>query len=508
MTSLPIILLHGWGFSSRIWQPLLQALAARNHAQVFCVDLPGFSSAFHENGNSNEAVLQYLLEQLPARCALVGWSLGGMLAVQLAKNNPERIAGLITLGSNLYFTADGDWPGMPLQDFQQFCQRFDNQPEKTWTKFLALQTRGDTNSERTNALLNTLVDFQDCNPHTATQMLNLLGAIDNRVSFATLQTPSLHIFGGADAITPAAVAEKITAIAPQQKTQVLAQCSHAMPLSHADQIANCIIDFLCSDMLKISTVVTPRKSQIAESFSRAATSYNQAAQLQKTVGNALLATPPEELQGVALDIGCGTGFISAALQKKYAALRVIGVDLASGMLHAAQQTHAITGVQADMEYLPFCDQSFDYLLSNLALQWASDLQHCFAEWRRVLHAQGALRFTTFLPATLQELKQSWQAVDDATHVNAFTTQEQIVAALQQAGFTHIETFSATHVLYYAQLQDLARELKAIGAHNMNQGRPQGLTGKNRWAKLLTAYETLRTERGLPATYEVLYVTAH
>jgi malonyl-CoA O-methyltransferase len=98
-------------------------------------------------------------------------------------------------------------------------------------------------------------------------------------------------------------------------------------------------------------------------------------------------------------------------------------------------------------------------------------------------------------------------VDDAVHVNTFVTQENIVENLQQAGFTQIETVTATHTLYYAQLQDLARELKAIGAHNMNAGRPQGLMGKQRWAALMAAYEAYRTPRGLPATYEVLYVTA-
>ncbi|MEZ5538657.1 MAG: malonyl-ACP O-methyltransferase BioC [Pseudomonadales bacterium] len=506
MKSLPIILLHGWGFSSRIWQPLLQALAVRDCTQVFCLDLPGFGSAFHEHANSNDAVLQYLVEQLPERCVLGGWSLGGMLATQLAAKHPERVAGLITLGSNLYFTADDGWPGMPRQDFQQFCQRFDNQPEKTWQRFLGLQTRGDADCERTNALINTLVDFQDCNAHTATKMLKLLGEIDNRAIFSVLPMPSLHVLGDADAITPAAIAPQLSVMNAQQTTVVLSHSSHAMPVSHAETIADHILQFLQQPSAAISNN-SPKKSHIANSFSRAATSYNQAAQLQKIVGEALLATLPDDLQGTALDFGCGTGFISAALQKKHPALRVIGVDLASGMLQTAQQTHAITAVQADMEQLPFATQSTDHLISNLALQWADDLTQCFTEWRRTLKPQGTLRFTTFLPNTLQELKTSWQAVDDAVHVNTFMTQEKIVGALQQAGFSSIETFSAAHVLYYDQLQDLARELKAIGAHNMNSGRPQGLTGKNRWATLITAYEMLRTERGLPATYEVLYVTA-
>lgn len=505
MNDLPLILLHGWGFSSRIWQPLIRALHDAGNTQVFAIDLPGFGSAFHEPCTNLEQVLAYLIEQLPEQCVLGGWSLGGMLAVQLAHRYPQRIAGIITLGSNLHFTADGSWPGMPAEDFAQFCQRFEQQPEKTWRRFLNLQVRGESQPERIAVLLENLADFQDCNTDTALRMLHLLGQIDNRALFSTLSVPGLHCFGEHDAITPVAVGNYLQDTTPQQRLAIFRDCSHAMPLSRATQITEHIQKFLHNTATTQKT--SPEKSRIAHSFSRAATGYNQAAQLQKTVGDALLATLPADMHGVALDLGCGTGFISHALQTKHAELNIIGVDMAAGMLQIAQQEKQLRCVQADMECLPFAEQSADWLLSSLALQWADNLERCFAEWRRVLKPDGAVFFTTFLPNTLHELRQSWQTVDDAVHVNAFVAQDAIVFALKKAGFTHIDIFSASHTLYYTQLQDLARELKAIGAHNMNAGRPQGLTGKNRWARLMAAYESYRTAHGLPATYEVLYVNA-
>jgi malonyl-CoA O-methyltransferase len=502
MKDLPLILLPGWGFSSRVYQPLLHALHNAGVVQVFALDLPGFGAAFHEPCENLDQVVESIVEQLPEKCVLGGWSLGGMLATYIAAKYPARIAGLITLGSNLHFTAQDAWAGMPTADYTQFCQRFAQQPEKTWQRFLGLQTRGDSHSERANALLAALADFQDCHSETALRLLQLLGEIDNRALFSTLQVRGLHIFGAQDAITPAAVVEHLRYLNAQQVVQILPACSHAMPVSRAVEITALIRQFLHQP-----SDATPKKSQVADSFSRAAITYNQAAQLQKTVGEALLSTLPADMHGVALDLGCGTGFIGGALQAQHAALTVFGVDMASGMLRMAQQEKALRCVQADMEHLPFAAQSADWLLSSLALQWANHLEHCFAEWRRVLRNDGALFFTTFLPNTLQELQQSWRTVDDAVHVNAFIAQEKIAANLRQAGFTQVETVTATHTLYYTQLQDLARELKAIGAHNMNAGRPQGLMGKQRWAKLMAAYEAYRTPRGLPATYEVLYVTA-
>ena len=160
-----------------------------------------------------------------------------------------------------------------------------------------------------------------------------------------------------------------------------------------------------------------------------------------------------------------------------------------------------------MEQLPFADQTADWLISNLALQWANNPLQCFQEWRRALKPDGKLFFATFVPGTLREQEQSWRNVDDAVHVNRFIERDNLLTALRAAGFTQIESVNATHTVYYPEAGALAHELKAIGAHNMNAGQPTGLTGKQRWKQLQTAYECLRTERGLPATYEVLYVSA-
>ena len=148
MKDLPLILMHGWGFSSRVYQPLLRALHDAGVTQVFTIDLPGFGAAFHEPCENLNQIVEYIVEQLPEKCVLGGWSLGGMLATHIAAKYPARIAGLITLGSNVHFTALDDWEGMPAADYTQFCQRFTQQPEKTWQRFLGLQTRGDAQQER------------------------------------------------------------------------------------------------------------------------------------------------------------------------------------------------------------------------------------------------------------------------------------------------------------------------------------------------------------------------
>jgi malonyl-CoA O-methyltransferase len=499
----PIMLLHGWGFSSTIWRPLMQALHEQDCNAVYAIDLPGFGSAFHESCDSLDQVLDVIIEQLPEKSVLCGWSLGGMLAIQIAARWPEKIAAVITIGSNLFFTQDEAWPGMPSADFQQFCQRFSAQPEKTWQRFLLLQTRNDSHADQAAAALALLADYSSIHPHTAGKMLALLGEMDNRELFATLSIPGLHCLGEHDAITPASLAPLLQKINAQQSVKILAGSAHALPASRPEQLASVIKEFLSSKKPSIS------KNRVAASFSKAAASYDHAAKLQRDVGSALLASLPDTMQGNVMDIGCGTGFIAGKLLEKYGVnLDVIGLDIAAGMLQRAQRKYpAATFLQADMECLPVAGHTADWLVSSLALQWANHPARCFHEWRRVLKPGGNLFFSTFLPGTLRELEQSWRTVDEGIHVNKFIGIDALLDALKLAGFTRIETFCAAHTLYYPQLRDLARELKAIGAHNMNDNQHSGLTGKSRWQQLQSAYECLRGQRGLPATYEVIYVSA-
>src|SRR5690554_3663028 len=79
------------------------------------------------------------------------------------------------------------------------------------------------------------------------------------------------------------------------------------------------------------------KRLIAESFSRAAVTYDQAAALQRTVGSNLLERVPADSAPVdIIDLGCGTGYFSRALAARFQQ-PVIGLDLAEGMLRHARQ---------------------------------------------------------------------------------------------------------------------------------------------------------------------------
>ncbi|RRV04799.1 malonyl-[acyl-carrier protein] O-methyltransferase BioC [Pseudomonas sp. v388] len=250
----------------------------------------------------------------------------------------------------------------------------------------------------------------------------------------------------------------------------------------------------------------PDKRQVAASFSRAAGSYDSVAELQRAVGGELLHRLPDGSQPQRwLDLGCGTGYFSRVLTKMFPESEGIALDIAEGMLrHARPLGGARYFVAGDAERLPLRDQSCELIFSSLAVQWCSDFSAVLSEARRVLQPGGVFAFASLCVGTLHELRESWRAVDGLVHVNRFREQDDY-RRLCAASRLHLRTLEVRpHVLHYPDVRSLTHELKALGAHNLNPGRPSGLTGRQRILGLVQAYERFRVEAGLPATYQVVY----
>jgi len=252
--------------------------------------------------------------------------------------------------------------------------------------------------------------------------------------------------------------------------------------------------------------VLPDKRQVAASFSRAAASYDSVAQLQRDIGARLLALLPGALAVRDwVDLGSGTGHFSRLLSERFDASEGVAVDIAEGMLvHARRQGGARHYVVGDAERLPLRDSSCDLIFSSLALQWCSDFTQVLREAKRALRPGGLFAFASLRAGTLQELRDSWQAVDGRVHVNRFRQYADYQQLCADSGLQVQVLETRPHVLHYPDVRSLTHELKALGAHNLNPGRPDGLTGRARMQGLLQAYEAFRQPEGLPATYQAVY----
>jgi malonyl-CoA O-methyltransferase len=271
------------------------------------------------------------------------------------------------------------------------------------------------------------------------------------------------------------------------------------------------------------------KEKIARSFSRAANSYDSAAYFQRDMGLELVSMLPAgtdvDANFCCLDLGCGTGFFHRHLTSLYDGIDYLGVDIAEGMLQFFKKSrndkrsslHTSASINssrknrtndfllcADAENLSIKNDAVDIIFSNMAVQWSENLPVLFAELKRILRPGGIIGLTTLGPKTLMELKQSWQQVDGHVHVNHFFPLERWVEAIDDSGLT-IETQRVLMPqLQFDSVRQLLKELKLIGAHNVNKGQPQGLLGKKYLRELYLAYEAFKINDYFPASYEVYF----
>ena len=217
---------------------------------------------------------------------------------------------------------------------------------------------------------------------------------------------------------------------------------------------------------------------------------------------------PEEI----LDIGSGTGYCANKLSTQFSTSEITSLDIAFDMLSFAKKSILQKGGECqrqqwlcgDAEELPFSDNSFDLVVSNLAIQWCENPQQVFKELFRVMKPGAQAWVSTLAEQTLVELKESWARVDTCVHVNNFLSFENIVQLLEDRPFSGKNYVHEQQTYFYESLVALANELKGIGAHNQNSGQPTGLTGKRKLKQLKQDFERKYiTGKGISVTYDLV-----
>ena len=263
---------------------------------------------------------------------------------------------------------------------------------------------------------------------------------------------------------------------------------------------------------------------VRRAFGRAVATYDAAAALQREVG-ARMASRLEYVRvapALVLDAGCGTGEAVGELSIRYPGARVVALDLALPMVAAARERArhgrslmrrllpaALSGaarapwfVCGDVNALPLRGVAFDLVWSNLALQWVNDAPRAFAELRRVLAPGGLLMFSTFGPDTLKELRAAF--ADGYAHTQRFIDMHDLGDMLVGYGFADPVMDMEVITLTYDDLDAMFAELRAAGSACAMKARHHGLTGRQAWAEARAAYERMRRDGKLPATFEVVY----
>ncbi|MHB8353605.1 MAG: methyltransferase domain-containing protein [Burkholderiales bacterium] len=259
------------------------------------------------------------------------------------------------------------------------------------------------------------------------------------------------------------------------------------------------------------------KDRVRHHFNRSASLYADRAFLAREVGQRLLQhfeflkTQPTRI----LDLGAGTGFAGDDLHRLFPQSALFALDMADALLRANPwrpqpwwrcfgRPDTRFALCAEAERMPLQSASMGLIWSNLMLPWTS-LETTLKEVYRVLEPDGLFMFSTLGPDTLKELRAAFgELADGQSHVQDFTDMHDVGDALVHAGFSNPVMDREDLQVTYADLASLFQDLRLAGGSNTLEGRPRGLMGRQRWLTMTLAYERLRHEGLLPATFEIVY----
>jgi pimeloyl-[acyl-carrier protein] methyl ester esterase len=243
-----IVLLHGWALNLRVFDALAADLA--REFTVLALDLPGHGrspepDALQREGWTLERLAAWIAPAVPAGALLLGWSLGGQVALQLARQAPERVGALALVSTTPRFVGGDGWPhGIAPAVLAHFAKHLGSDYRQTVRDFLELQVRGSRDAAVALAALQAALFAQgEASAAVLSRSLEVLRSADLRAALPAIDVPALVLGGQYDRVTPPGAARALAAALPRARHHELARCGHAPFLTHAHEFTALLREF-------------------------------------------------------------------------------------------------------------------------------------------------------------------------------------------------------------------------------------------------------------------------
>lgn len=245
-----VVLLHAWSLNLRVWDGLVRALAPR--FRVIAIDLPGHGRSAWDPRASTPAAQAWRVHEtlapLTERYALLGWSLGGQLALDLAAALPVGIERLALIATTPRFLKSASWRcGTPRPLLARLVNRLHSEGERAVSDFLALVASGSVPRTRARVLSKLRAALR---VHGAASLEALTAGLarlrdgDLRPALPLVRMPALVIAGQRDRIIRPVAVRALAHALPDARYLEIAGAGHAPFLSHPVQLARALSAFL------------------------------------------------------------------------------------------------------------------------------------------------------------------------------------------------------------------------------------------------------------------------
>ena len=231
----PLVLLHGWGVNSQIWNPILPAL--KPVFDVHVLNLPGYGAAVDQVADDFEydlpSVVQHVLAAAPETAIWVGWSLGATIAMAAALSAPDRLSKLLLISPTPKFMnepasdsnqhSDVKWEiGMEPVPMDALARSFESSYSKGLKKFLLLQFSHCSNmKDLVRAASQQISKLKPPTSGTLCDSLNLLAAVDLREQIPNLQIETQIVAGRHDRVIPHSASQWLADNLPRAEITLL-----------------------------------------------------------------------------------------------------------------------------------------------------------------------------------------------------------------------------------------------------------------------------------------------
>jgi pimeloyl-[acyl-carrier protein] methyl ester esterase len=243
-----LVLLHGWSLNLHVFDELTRALAQRY--RIIRIDLPGHGGSDWDTRSITPAAQAWRVHEtlapLTERYALLGWSLGGQFALDLAAAMPAPIERLVLVSTTPRFLAAPGWPfGTAPALLERLATRLQREDPRAIEEFLRLQVRGNTPRTAARVLkgLHAAIRAGAAQPVALAHGLERLRQADLRPALAAVRMPSLVIAGAHDRIVRPAASRALAALADARYVEFEA-AAHVPFLSHPQRFTEVLEGFL------------------------------------------------------------------------------------------------------------------------------------------------------------------------------------------------------------------------------------------------------------------------
>ena len=239
-----LVLIHGWGMHSGIWEPIIEKFSKQYSLHL--VDIPGMGQSHIIDPYDLNHLAEEISQNLPSSFDILGWSLGGLIALKMSLIHPKKIHRMVLVGGTPCFINKTDWScGVDIRDFNDFANKLFKDYKATMMNFYTLQLMHSKDSKLLIKKLKEMNEAADPPEVKSLQLgLDILLNNDLRDDIKKINHQTLLIAGDMDRLTPKSASMWLEEHLKEARLTVIQGASHIPFLSHPDDFFDHLDKFL------------------------------------------------------------------------------------------------------------------------------------------------------------------------------------------------------------------------------------------------------------------------